>query len=621
MRNQVLKAFALVVLGFMSSSLHAGLTGTVFGTGGTMYNFVFDPVACTLSVSGSNADFNSTRFTLGVPSDPTPTTIGISWASGSAFPQTWSLPSGTQVVFVGASRFGAQVGGIVRLAESVKYKVTFNIPANDTDGLIRYQFMQGDTVIGEHVSSPGEGPAIIQFTDLDSADKVQMIEITYVTEWSEDPLHPGKYFPTNTTQIGEIRTVSSGTPTTGGSTAPAPATPKPSPPPVIKTPETPAPPVPTPTPPAPTPVHGIPVSTPAAKPTPNPTPSNDAEKQTNQISAVMDNVNAESAKNANAIIDAVNNSSTSTHDGQNAIIDAVNKNTAANNAAQVAQIAAANKMQGTLDGIRSNTAAIATNTAQIAKDVSDLKGNGDGTSKAATDAKSAVNAAAGDGEAKVNTAKNQASGVYDHLLDGRAVNSYEPDTTGGTSAQVTLFENMGSATATPFELNPMESDLVPDAIKQLVRWFRALVGWTAVLGLYAYSLSEIRRAIGTVFLTNSQTPFGPQLAATAIPIAGAPVAIAARVLLIAILAAACIAMPAALVQTFSTDWTTLVNTFSTNMQSGGSGSHSGVSFMAVANQYVPVATLFAVMTSYAAFEFLILPIQGIWQWTLRFLPL
>lgn len=249
------------------------------------------------------------------------------------------------------------------------YKITVTIPANDTENVIQYFVYQGETVVAQASSEPGQGPQLLQITDLETNAPVVIKEVSYIKEIAEDPLNPGVYIVVGTV-LNEIRTVSTGTPTIQGSTAPAPEAPKPAPPPIIKTTPTAPPAAPTPAP-APTPpVPHIPIANPTPKAPPNTTPTGtggatkeDIERQTNQLADVLDNANTEAAKNANGIIGAINTAATANHTGQNAIISAVNTAASSAHTSATAQIAALNKAQGALDRINASLSGLGTNAA------------------------------------------------------------------------------------------------------------------------------------------------------------------------------------------------------------------------------------------------------------------
>lgn len=176
---------------------------------------------------------------------------------------------------------------------------------------------------------------------------------------------------------------------------------------------------------------------------------------------------------------------------------------------------------------------------------------------------------------------------------------------------------VGSGTFAAFEFNPARSATLPDWASDLIAWVRAIIGWGAVAGLYAYAGHAIRGAIGVSILTPTQPAFAAERAlnSSALTAAGS---LTVRVALMAALLAAFVAMPSAFIQLFSTDWKDLLNAFASTASAPGSVSSNAKSVFAVANDFAPLATLFSVASTYVVFEWLLLPVQMVWQFAARF---
>lgn len=188
----------------------------------------------------------------------------------------------------------------------------------------------------------------------------------------------------------------------------------------------------------------------------------------------------------------------------------------------------------------------------------------------------------------------------------------------GTSVQVDLGVNFltGNTSLSAMELNPVLSPFVGQGLKSLIAWFRAFVGWSAVLGLMAYTGHASRQATATVYQTNGQVEGSLQGAMNSHPVTAfgfVPV----RLAILGVLAGLFLGAPAALVQVFSTEWDTVFSASVAAMNAAQGGSDSILIF-GVANDYVPLVTLLTVMATYAAFEWALMPVQIVWLFLARF---
>lgn len=227
---------------------------------------------------------------------------------------------------------------------AVKYRLTVNIPANTTEGLLRYHINQNGSTLQTIVTEPGQGPQIIQLTELDSNLPVTVQEVSYVKEIDEDPLNPGHYIVVST-QLNEIRTVSTGTPKVDGATASTPDAPKktlsvvkpapsitPTPTPPIVAPVVPTPVPVTPVAPLPTPITVVGyMGPPTPNPAPNPTPSGtggttaaDTQLQTNQINAALNNQAVVSTMNTNKLVESSNTNTAASTAAAASVVGAIN---------------------------------------------------------------------------------------------------------------------------------------------------------------------------------------------------------------------------------------------------------------------------------------------------------
>lgn len=477
-------------------------------------------------------------------------------------------------------------------AEQAYYKVTFAVPANNTDRLVRYEVWQDGAFTGQSTSQ-GPGDPAREWTahGLTSPNSATLREVRVnLVQGTDGMWYAGASSLVRVVNGGTSPLPDAGS-TSGGTGSPGTVS-------------------------GPTQVV---VGQPAPPPSNTSSGGNKVVNVWNSQSGAAPTGGSTQAVTDSLYKEGVDKITQAVTAGAGSVVDAVN-GLAENGTA----------IQGKLDDVKASVDAVKTavenGMAAVAEAVGEGSNSGDGDDEEGVGAASTAigDAVAGAG-AKINATKGEASDVYSGLLDGRGVSAPTVSTSGSTSQVVEWVGPDWSPSGVPAEvdLNPVNSDLVPEFLKQLVAWFRAFVGWATVLGFFAYCIREIRLAIGVVFITQTQQHFGPQIAATAIPVAGAAISITARVTIMAVLAAACVAMPAALIQVFSTEWSTLLSTFAETMTNAGGSGGGGefASVFAIANQFVPVATLLAVMLSYSAFELAILPVQGIWQWTLRFLPL
>jgi len=272
---------------------------------------------------------------------------------------------------------------------AVGYSITFTIPANNTNRVIHYQFIQDGEVIGSTETSPGEAQSTYTISGLEAGSQVVMQEVLTNANIEEDPLNPGQYIVTSYEVTG-VRDVANGTPQVGGATGSTPlppgpgqgtstpTTPAPSPTPVDPvTPVAPTDPV---TPPTPTgPVTGhIPVSDPFSGGEESDTDAATTGDVARSANAIVEAVNATGqavTDAANGIVDAINDSAASNNEGQNGIIEAVNgvKTAIADSGNGI--IDAVNKSaQATKDGSDAILSAIKSLKGQLANSEADAGG-------------------------------------------------------------------------------------------------------------------------------------------------------------------------------------------------------------------------------------------------------
>lgn len=484
-------------------------------------------------------------------------------------------------------------GGVTQLSFTATapvqtYKATVTIPANSTDRQIRYDVYQGTDLLRTLYQGPGDGPQLVQFPNLTRSDALTVKEVSSAFVLGTDGLWRAGTGET-------VRVVGSVTP--GTSTTPPAVT---ATGPTQKT------------------ADGVAPSAPAQSATiGSETQSARTSVWSNQTPAtgaapLGDSVYKEGVEKMRLAIDDAAKAQATAESQSNATLSGLRTDTAAGFAGVNTRLDAANT---SLASIKTNTDAMKTALETAS-----------GTPAERQAAQDSVAGMSSSAASRIDTSKSQAAGVFGtSLLSGYTISTPTLAPSGSGSQQVEVFDNaIPSATKKNWELNPFLSDLAPPWLRSFIEWFRAFTGWSAVVSLFVYALKEIRGAIGTVFLTQTQQTQSAVMA-TAIPVAGSAVGLTARVAIVAAIAAAMVAMPAAIIQTFSTDWSTLLSTFVSKAGTGGAGGGGGGGgigqFVDVADQYVPVVTLIMTGTQYAVLQLILLPAQGLWQWTLRFLPL
>lgn len=286
----------------------------------------------------------------------------------------------------------------------VTYKISFAIPANTTDKLIRYEVWQDGVYTGKSVTTaPGDPASIASFTGLTSADPCTLNEVspqlevdTYFTNLMNNGqtyYHYGQGNIVNVVNGGSTPQLSG---STGGSPAPvAPAHNLPSSP--GGTPPAPTPPITAPTSTTPLAAHSL--GTPLVVPTPPvaPTPTGDTAAtkadlmtSTNAIVAAVGSHTAQTVTNTNAVTAAVDKVGASVVNVGNSITSSTDKTTAAINASlnqslvasdkvatavavasgqNLAQLVTVNnkltQLNGTAGQIQTNTAKVADDTAAM----------------------------------------------------------------------------------------------------------------------------------------------------------------------------------------------------------------------------------------------------------------
>jgi len=257
----------------------------------------------------------------------------------------------------------------------------------------------------------------------------------------------------------------------------------------------------------------------------------------------------------------------------------------------------------------------------IAGKIEDLKGKMDDEKKAKDDAKTAIETSMA--EAKGNAAQDiaatmaQATALADAAMQGRdggVVGGVDP---GAPGSLVINDPNLGGS----FDMNPFTSDRTLSGFKELCPFVKAVVGWGIVIALGSYCYREIRKG----FLDLVRTPmmqFSAERVASS-NLLTATAAIPVRIAMLAVVAAVVAALPAAMVQLYSTDWGILINDYANTAKAGGSSGGSSVlsTALALAGMVIPVATIFVAGATYLAFEFGMVKMQLLWGWLFKFNPL
>lgn len=426
-------------------------------------------------VSGGSGSTSivETIFDLGSPTG-SGTTSGTFTAVAGAWYMLYTrvLEGGVNIVRAGPNRTWLQA------AAPTEYKVTFAVPANSTDRIIRYEVWQDGAFTGFSVTtSPGDAAREFTAEPLPNDHSATLIEVRANLVQGEDGFwYQGGSDLVRVVNGGTTPVATSATATPGSVASPfdavsgQPAAPGPNT--TTKAPDVAAPTL------APT------ITPPAAPSPPNPSPSGtggatkaDIEKAANDIAAAVAAVNTQSGTNANAIITAVNNASTAAKDQANAIIKAANTtSTAVDNAAKQVTDGLASvgtKIDATnskldsanskLDTSNTNTAAAVTKLDAIAAKL------GPSAEDAATAAATAVSGATTAGTA----AGSAAAGWFSANTPATMVPTLETET--GILA-ITMPAEFGGKT---FDMNPFTSDRMGGVIS----WFRAATAWAALVTL------------------------------------------------------------------------------------------------------------------------------------------
>lgn len=164
-----------------------------------------------------------------------------------------------------------------------------------------------------------------------------------------------------------------------------------------------------------------------------------------------------------------------------------------------------------------------------------------------------------------------------------------------------------------FDVNPLQDSHVPSYMKTMVSWVRALIGWSLVSALIVWAYGAITESVTAVFLTQKQAPFAAELAmySNGVTAAGG---VGVRLVLLAILGALLIAVPSLTIQLFSTDWHVLWLSLAESHNTKAAAVGAPV---AIADEWIPVATAVSVASTYFLLQTGILKIQFVWMWVAR----
>lgn len=400
------------------------------------------------------------------------------------------------------------------------FSATFTVPANDTQGVVTYQFYQGATFLREVKTEPGQGPQLIQFTGLATNAKIEMREVSSLLEIGEDPLNPGHYIEVGRT-VTDVRTVSSIAPAVVAATAPIPLAPAATLAPVVKTAPTPVPVAPAPVAPVAAPAAASTLVMPSARPLPNASPTattvataGDIQVQTNQLSTELQRSDITATTNSNAIIASVNATAVAANTSNNAVIASVNATAAAAHNDSAAVIGALNKISGTLDIVRSSGAATAASVIDISKTAGEIKTLLDERlAPKAADVQAAAASANSSAASSGASAGSSAAAIFGSPPVATSIDD------SGTAPDLTikLPPEFGGSTV---DMNPFRSDRFGPAAS----WFRAAMVWLVltVLGAWVWSqVADWTRGFSTMKQARGNTVLaGTGAQATALVAAG-----------------------------------------------------------------------------------------------------
>ena len=425
----------LLIFSLVASSLNAATVGTSLGVEVISVTVNSTPTGYSYSIpaAGSAASGNHSRAAFYDAVGDGGATTGTrhsfsSYNSGAGtFPGTGTVTGWIKVVttinkngsgaVLATSSLYLQVGA----PPPATYAVTFNVPANDTAGNVRYIFFQNGEAIAELVQEPGSPALLKQFTGLESDAPIEMVQVQQIREIIEDPLNPGEYITGSVTN-GEPTVVSTGTPKV--STDPVP---------VVNAPPAPVPSTvtPTPTPVAPTPTTAPTSTTPTTSPTPTvptfkvapsgtaPVTKADAEATANQITTATDSVQA-------AVVDSGTKSIQATDKVATAVVDAGTKSIQATDKVATAVWEAG---KANVDSSNKTNSLLSELNARLAAQPAQEKAAAD--SKAASDA--AATAAAANATASGNAEGAAKKSQVEGAVGGRALKSYGSSANGSSS--------------------------------------------------------------------------------------------------------------------------------------------------------------------------------------------
>ena len=484
-------------------SVQAAVTFNATGGGGTAFSVSID-------ATGTSGAYTVYTVTAVTPTGKAWVTInGTAPSGGGTIGTTFNLTAGTSYDLslyadkpesgeIGSFYSYGQKTTFTATAGPTNYKVTFVIPANPTDRLVRYEVWQSGSSTGfSYSQDPGASATEQTFQPLSTNAIATLREVR--TNLVEQVLPDG----TSVWVVGDsdlVRVVNGGTTpvlTSATSTAASVAAPtavvsgQPNPPPIVS-----VQPLPTPvsTPVAPTATTLVVMPTP--KPPPNATPTGtgavtkaDLELQTNQLTDVINDTPAAVTASGNKLITAIDALNTKNHQGQSALIDAINasnldRQKQANSSIllDTARNDSLAKLNEKTASVVTNTAATATNTAAIKTVLEDRLG------PTTADASAAASAATSSAATSGTSASSAALAILPVAPTGLG---YTPTVSGGSGAflQIEIPAEFSKPGGVIVNFNPFSNS----GMAAIASWFRAATEWAMLILLGRFVFEQMYR--------------------------------------------------------------------------------------------------------------------------------